>query len=510
VSTTISSIWQHFNELENEQPALWVNNQFYSYQQLAKQANKLSAELQKHYVHQQTVAVFTHRSVNTYCGLLGTLFSGNIFLPLNVKQPLSRVRQILESAQCQTIVASLEDATMIAELQQHFPALRIIWNSDHDLSQPCDVSPQLAARPQSERFELVKGGYAYLMFTSGSTGTPKGIGITHANLDQYVEALDEAYTFTSQDRFAQHSDLTFDLSVHDWSLAWSHGATLYVLPEMQKSCPVDFIRHHQISCLLAVPSIIPLCGQLNKLAAASIPSLRLSFFCGQALSIEHARLWAKATTKQVINLYGPTEATIAISAYEFDQHETLTGPYVPIGEIFPNQQAKLVATSSDEHPELWLRGPQVISQYWHNSIADRQAFRKDVHDGGLWYRTGDLVSRSDKGLLYHGRGDHQVKIQGHRIELGEMESVARKLNLETAAVPWPLNENGEGLGLVLFVVTHKNADIEQLKQFLHQQLPSYMQPKTLYSCQQLPLNINGKVDIKALQQLCIKREAPCY
>ncbi|SON49123.1 AMP-binding protein [Vibrio tapetis] len=496
MSSTIKKIWQNFNRLGDHYEALWVNNKSYSYRDLATRSQKVNLNLKACSAHQKTVAVLATRSVDTYSALLGTLFSGNIFLPLSPKQPEQRLVDILHAAHCDLIIASPCDRDLIDRLLQALPLLQIIWQTEHPNDQ--ENGSVMKINDEAENVDIATGGYAYLMFTSGTTGTPKGIGITHQNLDQYINHMDSCFEFNSDDKFSQHSDLTFDLSVHDWALSWSHGAALYVLPELLKSCPVDFIRFHGITSMLAVPNIIPLSAQLNKLEKNSIPSLRHSFFCGQALSVDHASQWAQATNRKLVNLYGPTEATIAISAHEFNLQKDYQAPYVPIGSMFKGQTSRLVPIAHSDCARLYIQGEQVINHYWHNAIADKLAFQQDSQ-GEIWYDTGDIVTVNENGLNYKGRQDHQVKVQGHRIELGEIESTVRQLGFESAAVPWPINEHGEAIGLVLYVIETSKTNRPAIEKHLRMKLPNYMIPSSIHFCQRLPININGKVDLKDLQ-----------
>ncbi len=496
VSSTIKRIWHNFNYLGTDREALWVNNKSYSYQDLAIRSQKISLSLKACNAHQQTVAVLATRSVDSYSALLGILFSSNIFLPLSTKQPEQRLVDILLAAQCELIIASPSDSGLIDKLLSSVPQLQVIWQTENPNNQ--EHFPVVNPSNTDENFDITSSGFAYLMFTSGTTGKPKGIGITHQNLDQYISHMDSCFEFSAADKFSQHSDLTFDLSVHDWALSWSHGAALYVLPELLKSCPVDFIRFHSITSMLAVPNIIPLSAQLNKLDRNSIPSLKFSFFCGQALSVDHASLWALATNQKLINLYGPTEATIAISYHEFSLQQDYQTSYVPIGRMFKGQKSKLAPMSGSNCARLYIQGEQVINQYWHNTIADKQAFKQDSL-GITWYDTGDIVAIDENGLNYKGREDHQVKIQGHRIELGEIESTVRQLGIESAAVPWPISPHGGAMGLVLYIVETPETQRTTIAKYLSMKLPNYMIPSRIHFCQSLPININGKIDIKALQ-----------
>ena len=501
MSKTIKQIWKQLNSSDNT--ALWENGRYLTYHELGIKTKSIAHTLQALSLHQQAVGIFTNRCAETYAGILATLGSGNVFLPLNTMLPISRICEILRDAHCTTILASDADKNRLKEVQKELPDLKIIWQSE--TSVPSSLEKHTISIPSDTKypdFTLTEGYYAYILFTSGSTGKPKGIAITHDQLNQYIGYLNLQYHFSSDDRFSQHADITFDLSVHDWALAFSNGASLYVVPELLKSCPVDFINEHQLTCWLSVPSVISLANMSGRLQLVTMPSLRLSFFAGQALPVSSAKLWYAASHSRIINLYGPTEGTIAIASHEWDPQRDYLTPSVPIGKVFSTQQSYL-DIHDGQTGELWVTGSQVIESYWENPEANRKAFTG--REGQQWYKTGDLVSRQPDGEYYFiGRTDHQVKIQGYRIELGEIESVARQLGVESVAVPWPLDKQNTPKGIALVVCSEDSDQSAELHTYFRQKLPKYMQPHRIKMVSAIPLNLNGKVDIKALQNILDK------
>jgi acyl-coenzyme A synthetase/AMP-(fatty) acid ligase len=242
------------------------------------------------------------------------------------------------------------------------------------------------------------------------------------------------------------------------------------------------------------------------------PQLRLSLFCGEALPVEIVRQWALAAPNSLIeNLYGPTELTIACTAYRWSN---LTSPaecdhgVVPIGEPFDGMKAVIVDEQLRQVPqgeagELLMTGPQLSPGYWQDEGRTRKAFIAIPGRNGTYYKTGDRVCRAapDKPLLYLGRLDSQIKVLGHRVELGEVEAAVREASgLDgVVALGWPTSESGaEAIEIFLQA---DNFDSEQLLGKLRRRLPAYMVPRNIRLLRRFPLNPNGKYDRKAMQMI---------
>src|ERR1700730_13209274 len=240
------------------------------------------------------------------------------------------------------------------------------------------------------------------------------------------------------------------------------------------------------------------------------PWLRLSLFCGEALPVEIVRQWALAAPNSVIeNLYGPTELTIACTAYRWNNTSSLAEcdhGVVPIGEPFGHMAAVIVDEELREAPqgaagELLMTGPQLSLGYWQDQERTRDAFTTFPGKRGIYYRTGDRVRRQAPGkpLTYLGRLDSQIKVLGHRVELGEVESAVREASGLDGAVAfgWPITASGAE-GIEVFLQTG-DFDTKELLEKLRTKLPLYMVPRNIRLLPRFPLNTNGKFDRKALQ-----------
>jgi acyl-CoA synthetase (AMP-forming)/AMP-acid ligase II len=250
--------------------------------------------------------------------------------------------------------------------------------------------------------------------------------------------------------------------------------------------------------------------RLRVLKPGAFPILRWSLFCGEALPAAVTQEWAEAAPSSTVeNLYGPTEATIACTAYRWDSvrspEEAELG-IVPIGHAFGAMSTLVAGDAQQEVPagepgELLLGGPQVVQGYWHDEEVTARAFVSV--DGRRYYRTGDRVRRpdGDEPLRYLGRLDNQIKVLGHRVELGEVEAAIREETGIDAvvAVGWPRSPTGVA-GIAAFV-GETELDVASLKERLGARLPSYMVPRELRLLPELPQNANGKWDRGALIRL---------
>lgn len=510
--------------------ALWVDGEFVAYKDLVAMAARLGGAIRAaspvagdRRVRQ--CALLVDRSLTGYTAVLGTIFAGFTYVPLNPRFPPDRLVRILDACDAHVLVidaASLDAARAV--LKRCARPLSIVLP---DLPSPPDwiglMRPRhVLCRHDIERLPPASGTArisgddgAYLLFTSGSTGLPKGVLIRHDNALAYVRTAFGRYRPTPQDRFTQLFDFSFDLSAHDMFLCWSAGACLYCPPVNAVAGLRDFVREHELTFWFSVPSTAAYLSRMKMLAPNVFPSLRMSLFCGEALPARLASVWRKAAPGSVIeNLYGPTEATIAITAYRLPDRDGPVleeRPIIPIGMPFPGQHVAVIDADGrlvpDGEPgELCLAGSQVARGYWNlpEVTATRFAAPVGLPDGAPrhWYRTGDRVAMShDCGLLFLGRMDHQVKIRGYRVDLHEVESVVRDAtgSESIAALPWPADDLTLARGVVVFVAGNPRATDEIVARCASK-LPPAIVPRQFFFIPDWPLNCNGKTDYAALKR----------
>jgi amino acid adenylation domain-containing protein len=509
-NSTLLSGFLRFAAESPERPALEVAGERLSYGELAGHAERIAAAIAASESGDEPplTAVFGSRSASTFAGILGALWAGNGYVPLNPSFPLDRCREMLLRSGARTLVVDGEREGDVAALLEGVAEPPTVIAAD--AISPSAGKPFAPVAPRAGDEAI-----AYLLFTSGSTGRPKGVGVAQRNVVAFLDAIHERYDFGAEDRFSQTFDLTFDLSVFDMFVAWSCGACVCCPSAAQLLSAARFIRDAELSVWFSVPSLGAMMRKLRMLKPDSYPSLRWSLFCGEPLPAEMARAWATAAPGSIVeNLYGPTEATIACTIQRFDPDDedevngivSIGRPLGATGTTVVDEELREVEPGADG--ELLLSGPQVTPGYWQDAEKTAATFVEPPGTEGIHYRTGDRVRRPsspDEPLVYVGRLDHQIKVLGHRVELGEIDAALRDASgIDAAiAVGWPLTESGAG-GIAAFL-GDPDADVAVLRDELAGRLPDYMVPRRFELLSELPLNANGKFDRKAMLAMLDER-----
>ena len=447
--------------------------------------------------------------------MLGALLAGTGYVPLNRKFPPQRTRLMLERSGCRAVIVDRESAEQLSEVIDGVDYELLLVLPDHeDVAELAERWPRhtvVGAR------ELANGvGFAprqaspddiaYLLFTSGSTGVPKGVMVAHRNVRHFIDVMCERYEITENDRFSQTFDMTFDLSVFDMFMAWERGACVCVLPIEALMKPAKWIVEQELTVWFSVPSLAFLMKRFGMLKPDRYPSLRWSLFCGRRFRRKSRR---PATPRRVRRRepYGLTELTIApCTAGTTSVAGRVRRGIVPIGDPYPGMTTRRRRGAREVGPVpkgAALAGEQVTLGYWLDPEKTAAAFVMPPGKTETHYRTGDLVRRplDDGPIIYVGRVDHQVKINGYRVELGEIEAAIRETAGvdEVVALGWP--RTASGAGAVTAFVAAPSIDANAVRARLGERLPDYMVPRTIYALDDIPLNANGKFDRNALLAL---------
>ncbi|MFH8680501.1 amino acid adenylation domain-containing protein [Streptomyces lydicus] len=350
---------------------------------------------------------------------------------------------------------------------------------------------------------------AYVIYTSGSTGTPKGVETTRGGVAALVAALEEAGMYAPEPRVvAWNASVSFDASVQQWARV-CRGDTLVVLDEDERTDPARLIAAldaHGVQDLDLTPSHWPLLR--DELLARAAEGRALCLFMGgepvpegtwRELAAERA-----AGRLEALNLYGPTECTVDTAATWIDGGTPHIGPALP-GVRAHVLDLDLRPVADGVAGELYLAGPQVALGYVNRPALTATRFVADpfAADGTRMYRTGDKVRRrADGAMEYLGRIDRQIKIRGHRVELGEIEAALTRHPAVSAAAVTLHHGSVAGEQLVACFVASDAVDgpptAEDLRAQLATQLPKFMLPTVYTRLEALPLTVNGKVDLAAL------------
>lgn len=456
------------------------------------------------------VGILATRSVDAYAGILAAGWCGGTYVPLNLKWPEERLAALLAELDLEALVADANGAALLTPaVLAAGPATVVVADDAPELSAPDGVRlvrlSDIDAAPMERPAEVGPDHLAYVIFTSGTTGMPKGVAISCGSLAHYLEKTRGWTALTHEDRLAETCDVTFDLTVHNMFLAFEAGASLHILSPLDMLAPARFVRARECTVWMSVPTLINLMRNSGALKPGVFPSLRLSIFCGEPLPVGAAQAWAEATPNGVVeNIYGPTEGTVIC------MRQTLTAPPVvtdrrnilAIGTPYDTMDVAILDGAQEPVAdgvagEIALSGPQLAVGYYGRPDLTAERFRM-IRDK-RWYLTGDLGMHDTNGIFHHlGRTDNQVKVKGNRIELEEVEMHLRRA-AETdlvSVVAWPV-ENETPQGLIAFVAGSSVHAVE-IQRRMAMSLQRYMVPGRIEALDALPVNINGKVDRKAL------------
>jgi amino acid adenylation domain-containing protein len=505
-----------------QRPSVEVNNMQMTYLELGLLASKIAGEIQKQKNASSPIGLLTYRSFTSYAGILGIMYSKNIYLPLNPYFPLNRTLKMIDMVGCKALIVGREckdyflkllpdisqpmtvifpDTAELAELGD--PSAD--YNHDFIFSNEIDDGPEFG-----ETKDIDEDAIAYFVFTSGSTGEPKIVQQSNKNVITYLDYVSKRYQLDENDRVSQTFELTFDNSIHDMFICWKYGACLYCVPRNHVMMPSGFIKEKQLTVWYSVPSIGLNMLKLNRLKEGSLPSLRYTLFCGEALPKSLAKSWAKAAKNSTIeNYYGITETTHQVSVYRWENENSeddCINDIVSIGKIFDNLKYCILDESKNEvrrgEPgELYVSGVQITKEYFNDPQRTRATYVTIPQMGSeVWFKTGDLVKERDNGNLnYLGRLDNQVQILGNRVELQEVDCIIKKASNSEMVISlaWPI-KNGVAEKIVSFIAESQAQDRAKILEYCKKTLPPYMIPREIIFIDKIPLNDNGKFDKQQL------------
>ena len=477
--------------------------------------HQMSVSISHHIIdaanNDSAVAILGKKSFYTYAGICGAIFASHAYMPMNLKFPTARNLSMLRTSDAEVIVADKDSIGMLD---------KILKGSERSYTVICEMIDDSFRAKHSGHIFVMAGpkedlplpvlnsdedDTAYLLFTSGTTGSPKGVPVSNGNVMSYIRFMMNKWEFREKDRFSQTFDLTFDLSVHDMMLCWLSGACLCIPEEDSAFKMVSYIRDQKISVWFSVPSVAMLMNKMRLLKAGAYDTIRLSFFCGEALPVQIAEKWQESTNpNSLTNLYGPSEATIAISFYQWNlENQKSLNDVVSIGKMFEGQDFCMMDPDqklTDSKGELCLGGSQIISGYFQDpDLTSKYFIEFNEYPGKIWYRTGDLVSMDESGdLFYLGRLDSEVKISGFRVNLLEIDSVIRQVK-GTEQVASIFDDRSPSK-IVCFISGESTITETEIMSRCQDHLPWYMIPEVIIFVEEMPLNDNGKIDRNTLKR----------
>jgi amino acid adenylation domain-containing protein len=478
----------------SKQNAFCINGFFYTYNNFATAISKIRKAIQANTDEtEKIIGLIANDDLETYASIFALWFEGKAYVPISPDAPRDRNLSIIQQA---TLITIIDSSKKIIFPEYNFIESKILSDCEINL-QPINTAVQ----------ELV-----YILFTSGTTGQPKGVPINRSNLTGFMKAFEKMnFQINEKDKCLQMFEMTFDLSVVSYLFPLLHGACVYTIPKgkIKFNYIFELMDEEKLTFALMVPSILqylrPYFEEMN------FPDMKYSLFCGEALTLEITKEWANCVPNaQLVNFYGPTEDTIYCTYYVFNregENKTHNG-VLSIGRAMEGTLTVAIDENNIILPaesagQLCLAGIQLTPGYWNNEEKNKEAFFDTDYKGEhtRFYKTGDLCRFDEVGdILYLGRTDQQVKIQGFRIELSEIEFYVKSFLDKTNAVAVPIKDplGNTEIGLV---IESKPISTDLLIDYIKLKLPIYMIPKKIQFTEEFPLNINGKTDRNKLKEL---------
>ncbi len=491
-------------EEESERVAVMSSERELSYGELQRRARQLAAELRGcgGGERNELVAVVMEKGWEQVVAVLGILEAGAAYLPLDAHLPKERLWQLLAQGEVK-----------VAVTQQRL-AERLAWPAGVARICVAEAAPEASETTEREAPAAVQGpdDLAYVIFTSGSTGQPKGVMISHRGAVNTIVDINERLGVGPGDRVLALSSLSFDLSVYDIFGSLAAGAAIvFPEPEAERD-PRQWaatLRQGRVTIWNSVPALMNMLvehlrGGGEKLAE----TLRVVMLSGDWIPVAlpgEIKELSRAGMK-VYSLGGATEASIWSIIYEIGEVGA-QWKSIPYGHALSNQHWQVFNQTLEACPtwttgELYIGGVGLAQGYWRDVEKSEQSFVRHPRTGERWYRTGDLGRYMGDGEIeFLGREDTQVKVQGYRIELAEVEAALEQHERVRESAVVAAGAAGERRRLVAYVVLVESESNgggqalgRELREYLLTRLPEYMVPASYVKLAQLPLTGNGKVD----------------
>jgi amino acid adenylation domain-containing protein len=485
--TTLSALFEEQARLNSQVPALLDDEGEVSYADLNSRANRLARLLvQRNIGPDQIVAVALPKCAELIVVLLAVTKSGAAYLPIDPSYPAERVEHMLSDA-APVLLITMSDVGVTST--STLPL--VVVDSPETMSQLSTMAAE--DLEDDERTCAVQDGHLlYVIYTSGSTGTPKGVAVTHTGLDDLVRAQRGSLDARPGHRVLQWSSISFDAAFWDITTALLSGATLVVVDQRHLypgHTLTDTLRRHRVTHAVLPPVALTATDPSQTELVAVMST-------GDTCTRTLVSRWAQG--RRMYNGYGPTETTVGA---------TLAGPLdvdarVTIGRPWAGTEVYVLDDKLERRPpgesgELYVSSAGLARGYLRRAGLTAARFVADPFGppGGRLYRTGDLGYVDEDGeLMFVGRNDHQVKVRGHRVELGEVEAALTSVAGVAIAV---VTVRGTGLdaGLVGHVVAESGTlDSAQVLASLSMRLPKHLVPERLDVHDRLPTTPNGKID----------------
>ncbi|MGG4409308.1 amino acid adenylation domain-containing protein [Niallia taxi] len=487
-NSTVQEIFELQVRNNPDKIALYLENEFLTYQQLNEKSNQLANYLKEVGVNKTSnIAIMTTHSFELIIGILGILKSGGTYVPIDPSYPSGRIEYILNDSNSVILLTDIEIIPNVNFKGSIVNAKKMNFEtySKNDLT--------VLRKPED---------IAYIIYTSGSTGKPKGVLVEQKGLMNYLSWAKRKYVKDDKEIFALYSSISFDLTITSIFTPLISGTSIRIYPnEDNEFILYKVLKENSSTLIKLTPSHLSLLKGLKY----ENSSVRTFVVGGEDLKTNLASEIYENFNKNIdiYNEYGPTETVVGCMWYKYKPAK-FSRKSVPIGYPADNVQIYILNKDLDVLPngmpgEIYISGDGVSKGYLNQEVLTKERFLLNPFvNGQRMYKTGDVgMYLADGNIEYLGREDSQLKIRGHRIEIAEIESFI----LEHKYVKDVVVHNDKPNILTAYIISEKQIDPLVMKKWLSQFLPQYMIPNNFIFIDQFPLTSNGKIDFSLLPKV---------
>ena len=484
---TIAQLFEEQVEKTPDNVAVVFENQQLTYRELNERANSLAYYLRNKCIgRNDIVGIMVNRSLEMIVSILAVLKSGACYIPIDPEYPQDRIEYMLENSNAKILLTFEKLQDKVNFDNKLFVELKNELYDSHkknleNINEPDDL--------------------AYIIYTSGSTGKPKGVMLSHKNVNNFITGMNNIINFSSNKTIVSVTTISFDIFVLETLLPLQKGLKIVVANEneqMNVSLFNKLCSENDVNIIQTTPSRFQfLISDLNQLAYLdNITDILVGGESFPKLLLEQLKQISKAN---IYNVYGPTETTVWSTVKNLTEQNNIT-----IGTPIANTSCYVLDKNKNVLPvltpgNLYIGGDGVSIGYYNNSILTNQKFIKNRYIDEIIYDTGDLAYYTETGELVHlGRTDFQVKVNGHRIELEEIENRITSLdNIDKCIVTKNILDNSHQF-LCAYFISSIDIDTNIIRNSLTKNLPAYMIPQYFVKIEDFPYTPNGKIDRKKL------------
>lgn len=449
--------------------------------------------------HNRPVAVLVDRDLLCLTAMMGILYSGNYYIPIDNKMPKQRLETVFLELDPEMILYREEDSDCVTDFSDRFDLMSV------EEAVTAEIDTQAI---RERRDKVLDIDPVYIIYTSGSTGSPKGIVVSHRGVIDLIEWMVPCFGVTDQNVMGNQAPFYFDGSVKDIYLTLKSSACMHIIPRNLFTFPVkliEFLDRKRVNTLAWSTSAFNLVAGSGVLDTYVPKHVRLLAIGGEAMRAKNMNIWKRAIPDiTVFNIYGPTEAVVDCAYYKvernFEDYEA-----IPIGKACENKEILLLDENlrlvrDGEPGEICVRGTGLARGYYGDFEKTNAAFVQNPlnpHYPDVIYRTGDIGKMNDRGeIVFQSRADSQIKHMGYRIELGEIERALNSMeSMKNAACLYDQKKEK----IVCFY--EGNTDTLRITRHLKSIIPKYMFPNVYRPVQSMPYNATGKIDRVKLREV---------